>query len=53
VRPHKEAKQKQLHQSLVDWFIADSMPLKLIQSDMFQKFLYDLDPGFIIAKNFK
>ena len=23
------------------------MPLKLIQSDMFRKFLYDLDPGFI------
>ncbi|GBB89819.1 hypothetical protein RclHR1_16630004 [Rhizophagus clarus] len=49
ILPHNETKQVQLsHQSLVDWFIADSMPLKLVQSEMFKKFLHDLDPGFIV-----
>ncbi len=48
MRPHKEAKQIQLQQSFVDWFIADLIPLKLVQSKMFKKFLYDLDPGFVI-----
>ncbi|GES78890.1 zinc finger BED domain-containing protein 1-like [Rhizophagus clarus] len=41
---HNETKQVQLRQSLVDWFIADSMLLKLVQSEMFKKFLHDLDP---------
>ncbi|GBC01802.1 hypothetical protein RclHR1_43340001, partial [Rhizophagus clarus] len=49
ILPHNETKQVQLsHQSLVDWFIADSMLLKLVQSEMFKKFLHDLDPGFIV-----
>ena len=47
-RPHKEAKQKELCQSLANWFIADSIPLRFVQSEMFRKFLHNLDPGFVV-----
>jgi len=40
-------KQKEC-QSLVDWFIANSIPLKFVQSEMFQKFLHDLDSAFVV-----
>jgi len=47
-RLHKESKQQELRQSLVDWFIADSIPLKVVQSEKFWKFVHDLDPAFIV-----
>ncbi len=47
-RPHKETKQQELRQALVNWFIADSIPLNVAKSEMFQKFLHELDPAFLV-----
>src|SRR5277367_5897587 len=49
-KPHKEVKQKELCQSLANWFIADSIPLRFVQSEMFQKFVHDLDPAFVVKQ---
>ncbi len=47
-RPYKETKQQELHQALVNWFIADSIPLNIAKSEMFQKFLHELDSAFLV-----
>jgi hypothetical protein len=48
MRPHNDAKQQELRQSLVNWLIDDLIPLKIVQSEKFRKLLQDLDPAFIV-----
>ena len=45
---HKETKQQELRQALVNWFIANSIPLNVAKSEMFQKFLHELDLAFLV-----
>jgi hypothetical protein len=35
-RPHNDAKQQELRQSLVNWLIDDLIPLKIVQSEKFR-----------------
>jgi hypothetical protein len=47
-RPHKNSKQQELRQLLVNWIIIDLIPLNVVQSELFRKFIYELDPSFVI-----
>ncbi|GES76778.1 zinc finger BED domain-containing protein DAYSLEEPER-like [Rhizophagus clarus] len=45
---YTKQQQKELRQFLVDWIISDSLPIHIIQSKAFQRFIYELDPAFMM-----
>lgn len=48
IAPHKESRQIELRNLLINWIIFDSRPLNITQSEHFRKFIKELDPAFKI-----
>jgi len=48
VAPHKESRQIELQNLLVNWIILDIQPLIITQSESFRKLIKELDPAFVI-----
>ena len=48
ITPHKESRQVELRNLLVNWIVFDSRPLSISKSESFRKFIKELDPAFNI-----
>ena len=48
VTPHKEIRQTELRNFLINWIIYDSQPLSVVQSESFRKLIKELDPAFVV-----
>ena len=48
ITPHKELRQVELRNLLVNWIVFDSRPLSISKSESFRKFIKELDPAFNI-----
>ncbi len=48
VTPHKELRQTELRNFLINWIIYDSQPLSVVQSESFKKLIKELDPAFVM-----